>query len=62
MAVTIETPLRTFVRLWRGDTDWAGALRSALRLHGPAHLQRAVPAMLERSVFADVPRPATSTP
>lgn len=57
VAVTVECPLRTFTRVWRGDIGWDTALRGDLTLRGPAHLQRAVPAMLKLSVFADVPRP-----
>lgn len=60
VTVTIASSLRTFVEVWRGDSTWAAALRGDLRLHGPIHVQRAVPVMLRLSPFADVARPAAA--
>ena len=55
--VTIDTPIRTFVRVWRGDIGWDDALRGGtMRLHGPAHLRRQVPAWFTLSHFAGVER------
>jgi DNA-binding HxlR family transcriptional regulator len=59
LAATVETDLRTLTLIWRGDLDWAAALRSgALALHGPAPVARAVPRWFKLSSFAGVPRPA----
>jgi DNA-binding HxlR family transcriptional regulator len=56
--VTVETPLRTLVRIWRGDIGWAAALRSGeLVLRGEEQAQRALPRWLKLSAFAGTPRP-----
>lgn len=56
--VTVESSLRTLVHIWRGDLDWAAALRSGdLVLHGEEQARRALPRWLKLSPFADVPRP-----
>jgi DNA-binding HxlR family transcriptional regulator len=56
--VTVETPLRTLVRIWRGDLGWSAALRSGeLVLHGEEQARRALPRWLKLSAFARTPRP-----
>jgi DNA-binding HxlR family transcriptional regulator len=60
VAVTVQTPLRTMVRVWRGDIGWSAALRSGdLTLEGVTALRRAVPKWFTLSSFAAVPRPLT---
>lgn len=55
--VALETPIRTFVGVWRGDLSWRGALRDGdMQLHGPEHLRRQVPDWFQLSWFASVPR------
>lgn len=57
--ITIETEIRPFVRLWRGDVGWEAVARGGgLQLHGPAHLRRQVPEWLKLSYFSTVERPA----
>jgi DNA-binding HxlR family transcriptional regulator len=59
VAATVETDLRTLTEIWRGDLDWAAALRDgALAVRGPAPVARALPRWLKLSAFAGVPRPA----
>lgn len=42
--VRIHAPIRTFVRVWRGDIGWDDALRDgSIRLHGPRRLRRQIP-------------------
>lgn len=56
--VTVETDLRTLVRIWRGDLPWAAALRSGhLRLSGDPEACRALPGWLTLSPLAGTPRP-----
>jgi hypothetical protein len=56
--VTVETGLRTLVRIWRGDLAWPAALRSGeLVLHGEPQARRALPRWLKLSAFAGTPRP-----
>jgi len=58
LAGLIDTPLRLFTRVWRGDIGWAQAFRSGeLRVEGPASVQRNLPQWLTRSDFAAVGRP-----
>jgi DNA-binding HxlR family transcriptional regulator len=58
VAVNVQTTLRLMVRIWRGDTTWAAALRGGmLEVHGPAPLRRAMPTWFTLSSFAGVPRP-----
>ena len=57
----IRTPIRTLVRVWRGDIDWGDAVRSGLELSGPTHLRRQVDDWFQLSHFAGVPRPAART-
>lgn len=55
--VTIETPIRLFVRVWRGDIGWDDAVRGdGMSLQGPTSLRRQVPEWLELSHFASVRR------
>lgn len=58
VTVTLESPLRVLVALWRGDIDWAAASRSGLRIEGPAWARRALPRWMRLSPFAATPRPA----
>jgi hypothetical protein len=54
----VDTPLRLFARVWRGDVGWAQAFRSGeLRVDGPGTVQRNLPHWLTRSDFAPVDRP-----
>ena len=63
LAGRIDTPLRLFVRVWRGDVAWARAFRSGeLRVDGPGSVQRNLPRWLTRSDFAVVERPGDSSP
>jgi DNA-binding HxlR family transcriptional regulator len=55
--VTLDTELRTFVRVWRGDIDWAEAVRTQrLQVHGATALRRQVPGWFKLSHFSSVPR------
>ncbi|MFP3915519.1 MAG: winged helix-turn-helix transcriptional regulator [Actinomycetota bacterium] len=57
--VSIETPLRVFIRVWRGDVGWDDALRAGeMRVGGPEHLRRGVRSWFHLSHFATVPRPS----
>ena len=61
--VTVVSDLRTLTRLWRGDVDWAGALRSgALQLHGEPLACRALPRWLKLTPLALTPRPGMPAP
>ncbi|WP_129783627.1 winged helix-turn-helix transcriptional regulator [Promicromonospora panici] len=56
--VTVSAPLRTLVRVWRGDLSWRDALRGeAVSLDGPAQVRRELPGWLGQSALAGVPRP-----
>lgn len=58
VAVTLDTTLRALTQLWRGDLDWAAALRSGeLRLSGETYAVRALPRWLKLSALAPTPRP-----
>lgn len=55
--VALETPIRTFVRVWRGDVGWADALRGGgMTIRGPEHLRRQLPDWFQLSYFASAPR------
>jgi DNA-binding HxlR family transcriptional regulator len=55
--VILDTVLRTFVRVWRGDIDWADAVRAGhLAVRGPTELRRQVPHWFHLSYFSSVPR------
>jgi DNA-binding HxlR family transcriptional regulator len=58
LRLTVEAPLRTMTRIWRGDLDWAPALRSGeLVLQGEDQARRALPRWLKLSSLATTPRP-----
>lgn len=57
VTVAVDAPLRTLVRLWRGDVGWSEAAADGLRIDGPEWARRALPRWLRLSVFAPVPRP-----
>lgn len=57
VTVTVASPLRTLVDLWRGEINWAGAGRNGMHLEGPAWACRALPRWLRLSTFAGVLRP-----
>jgi hypothetical protein len=61
VTLTITSPLRTLVDVWRGQTSWAAATRAGLCLDGPAWARRALPRWLRLSAFAATPRPAQVT-
>ncbi len=51
----VRTDVRTLTRIWMGDADLGGALRSGdVELTGPTHLQRAFPSWLRLNLFAGV--------
>lgn len=54
--VRVVAPLRTMVRVWRGDVSWRQAARQGLALEGPADARRALPHWLKLSMFAGVER------
>jgi DNA-binding HxlR family transcriptional regulator len=55
--VTLDTELRTFVRVWRGDIDWTDAVRAGrLQVCGPSELRRQVPHWFRLSHFSSVTR------
>lgn len=55
--VTLDTELRTFVRVWRGDLDWADAVREQrLQVRGASALRRQVPGWFKLSHFSSVAR------
>ncbi|MGW6228098.1 winged helix-turn-helix transcriptional regulator [Cellulosimicrobium cellulans] len=57
-AVVVRSGLRALTRVWRGDTSWAGALRTGdVVLVGPAEARRELPAWIGQSDLARVPRP-----
>ncbi|WP_324277269.1 hypothetical protein [Blastococcus brunescens] len=56
--MTVEADLLALTRLWRGDVDWATALRSGdLVLHGEPQACRALPRWLKLTSLAQTPRP-----
>jgi DNA-binding HxlR family transcriptional regulator len=55
--VTLDTELRTFVRVWRGDIAWDDAVRTHhLQVSGPTTLRRQVPSWFKLSHFSTVAR------
>lgn len=55
--VRVLTPLRTMVRVWRGDLSWSAAGRDhGLVLEGPEDVRRSLPHWLKLSMFAGVER------
>jgi DNA-binding HxlR family transcriptional regulator len=58
LSATVETELRAFTLVWRGDRTWDEALRSGeLVVHAPQPVRRALPRWLTLSSLASVPRP-----
>jgi DNA-binding HxlR family transcriptional regulator len=59
IAGTVECSLRTLTRIWRGDEDWASALRAGtVTITGAAQARRAIPTWIGQSTLSAVPRPA----
>lgn len=57
--VSIDTSLRVFVRVWRGDVGWDEALAGGgMVVHGPETLRRRVAGWFHLSYFSAVPRPS----
>lgn len=53
--IAIDTPIRTFIRVWRGDLGWNEALRDGtMRIDGQQSLRRRVPDWFQLSHFAYV--------
>jgi DNA-binding HxlR family transcriptional regulator len=62
VTVTVTTTLPRMVEIWRGDREWAEALRSgALAMQGTTAVRRAVPRWFKLSAFAKVSRPLSET-
>ena len=59
IAASIETDLRTFTRVWRGDMSWPQSQRSgAVQGHGTAHVRRNLPRWLPKTGVTVQPQPA----
>jgi hypothetical protein len=57
--VTLDTELRTFVRVWCGDINWDDAVKAGrLQVRGLRALRRQVPGWFHLSYFISVPRVA----
>lgn len=57
--VSIDTALRVFVRVWRGDLGWDEALAGGgMVVNGPETLRRRVAGWFHLSYFSAVPRPS----
>ncbi len=57
----VESPLRTFIRTWRGDLPWRDALGAGgIEMHGRPDICRQIPKAFRHPFFASVPRPGTS--
>lgn len=55
--LTIDADLSALVRVWRGDMSWGAALEDGrVKVGGPPHLTRELPAWLQLSMFAGVKR------
>jgi DNA-binding HxlR family transcriptional regulator len=57
VTLTVITPLRTLVGIWRGELGWPAAAENGLQLDGPAWARRALPRWLRLSVFAAAAQP-----
>jgi DNA-binding HxlR family transcriptional regulator len=56
---TVETSLRTLIRIWRGDVGWQHALLDGtVAVSGPADVRRGIPEWIGQATLASVPRPA----
>jgi DNA-binding HxlR family transcriptional regulator len=59
VAGTVETSLRTLIRIWRGDVGWSHALLDgSVAVSGPAEVRRSVASWIGQGTIAAVPRPA----
>ena len=59
VTASIETDLRTFTRVWRGELSWTQAQRSGVfHIDGPAHVRRSLPRWLPKSAMTVQPQPA----
>jgi DNA-binding HxlR family transcriptional regulator len=57
VTATVETDLRTFTRVWRGDVAWSAALRAgSVRVEGPAHIRRNLPRWLPKTTITVSPQ------
>jgi DNA-binding HxlR family transcriptional regulator len=55
--LSLDTQLRTFVRVWRGDLDWDEAVQAGgLLVGGPSELRRQLRQWLKLSHFSSVTR------
>lgn len=55
--VTVTSPLRALIRVWRGDMTWTDALRSGgTEIRGPEDLRRGLPRWFVLPEFAAVER------
>ena len=58
VTVAVSASLRVMTQVWRGDLDWATALRSQqMRVEGASHVRRSLPGWFRLSMFATVQRP-----
>jgi DNA-binding HxlR family transcriptional regulator len=58
VTVTVHGSLRRMVEVWRGDVSWQHAQRDgALRVVGPEHVRRALPAWFTLAAWAAAARP-----
>ncbi|WP_433065726.1 winged helix-turn-helix transcriptional regulator [Dactylosporangium sp. CS-033363] len=59
VSVTVHGSLRRLTEVWRGDVTWQHAQRDeALRVRGPEHLRRALPAWFTLASYATAARPS----
>ncbi len=62
VTVGVETTLRRLVEIWRGDVDWAAAVRAGeVVLDGPPSIRRTLPGWFTLSAYAGVPRTGRAT-
>ncbi|WP_432967979.1 winged helix-turn-helix transcriptional regulator [Dactylosporangium sp. CA-233914] len=58
VTVTVESTLRRLTEIWRGDVTWQHGLRDgALRVRGPEHVRRTLPAWFTLAPYASAARP-----
>ncbi len=59
VTASIETELRTFTRVWRGELSWSQSHKSgAVQVHGPAHVRRNLPRWIPKTGITVQPQPA----
>jgi DNA-binding HxlR family transcriptional regulator len=59
ITVTVNGTLRRLTEIWRGDVTWQHALRDgAIRVLGPEHVRRTLPAWFTLAPYATAARPA----